>query len=191
MAIQKRNDELVNLLSADFLRKQYPLTATDGRFGGMIEMTIELENSTTITIIDADLFDPVDILHYDIDVAADSGISKSTFGTLAQNESINLFDVSGETVQLRMTADGDVELQRTAGTLSYAIVLRLRWMFDVYTITSKYFKIIADQLVGFHTTRLSVPTGESHTIDSGYQLLVHGHFTIDGTLVDNGELVIL
>jgi hypothetical protein len=69
--------------------------------------------------------------------------------------------------------------------------LHLHWLNDVYSVTSKYFKIIADKLVGFHVTKLSVPTGESHTIDSGHQLLVYGEYTINGTLVDDGDLVIL
>lgn len=190
MAIQKRNDELVDLLSSDFQRTTYPVAVTS-RFGSSIDMLVELENSTTVTILDTDFFDPVHLLHYDVDVAADSSISRSTFGTLAQNEGVNLFDVGGETVQLRVTAGGKIELQRTAGTIWYSVVLHLHWLNDINSTTSKYFKIIADKLVGFHVTKLSVPTGESHTIDSGHQLLVYGEYTINGTLVDDGDLVIL
>lgn len=184
MAVQKRNDELVDILSADFLRKRYPLTATD-RFGGMIEMTVEMDNSTTITIIDTNIFDPVDLLHYSTDVAADSGDSRSIMGMLAQGESINLFDVSGETVQLRLTSGGAVELQRTAGTLTYAIVLRLRWLFDTYSVATHGF------ILDWHPQRVSVETATTRRISSGFQLLIHGAYTINGALIDDGDLVIL
>lgn len=190
MAIQKRNDELVDILSSDFLRKRLPL-AVITQYGGMINMTLELLDGTTVVIVDLNLFDAVGLLHYSADVSAPTGDSRSVAGMIGQNESINLFDVSGDTVQLRVTVSGQVELQRTAGTETYNIALRLHWITEINSITSKYFTFIADKLIGFHVTKLTVDAAESHTIDSGHQLLVHGAYTINGSLVNNGQLVIL
>ena len=47
------------------------------------------------------------------------------------------------------------------------------------------------RIIGFHATKVSIPTTETQTISSGYQLLIHGSYTISGTLVDDGDLVIL
>lgn len=191
MALQVRNAELVNLLSADFQRNKYPLVAT-GDFSGMYDSEIQLFDGTTITLLDSSEIEPIDLLRYDADVSANTATARSTSGVLLHGESVNIFDVSGDTVQLRLTAGGSVEVQRTAGSISYYIIqLRLRWILDTNSITSKYFTFIADKLVGFHTTKLTVDAGESHTIESGHQLLVHGSYTVNGALVNNGDLVIL
>lgn len=186
MAVQKRNDELVDILSADFVRKRYPV-AIAGEGGGALDVHLDIEDGTTITVVDGTLFGEPDLLRYDADVIADSADSRSAWGMLAQGESINLFDVSGETVQLRLTSSGNVELQRTAGANVYGVVLRLRWIIDSFGGDAFTHNLLID----WHPHRTSVETSTTRMILSGFQLLIHGAYTINGALDVQGDLVIL
>lgn len=177
MAVQRRNSELVDLLTPDFIRRKFPITVADG-FIGALDAQFELEDGTTVTVTDSDLLGLVDLVRYDADVTADTAASRSTTGALIRGESVNIFDISGDTVQLRLTAGGEVELQRTAvsAVTYYALTLRLHWIRDVNSVTSSRLTLIED--------RLQAKDGDGLTmVDDGGNL---GMFIEDGGLVGVG-----
>lgn len=144
MAIQQRNSEMVELLSADFLNKKMPYSII-GNFGGIGALELNNVADTTITILDSTVLGTVDILHFTSDVISSDNNSVSLSGILAISESVNLYNDGSSILQLRLTSGGSVEIQRTAGTDEFDVKLSISWVVG-HTLLSNVLTLIADRL---------------------------------------------
>lgn len=126
MAIQKRNDELINLLEADFLRSKMPLVAHNG-IGGFWDNALTIASGTTITVFSGTSpYRVTELLGYSVVTAGDSRAANT--GAVILNDSAELFNDGDTILVLRVTAAGGVELQRTAGAQTLKVKLRLDWI---------------------------------------------------------------
>lgn len=165
MAVQQRNSEMVELLSADFLNKKMPYSLI-GSFGGIGALELNNVVGTTITILDGSVLGTIDVLNYAADVISSDNTSVSISGILVVSESVNLYNDGSSVLQLRLTAGGSVEIQRTAGTDEFDVQLRISWIVG-YTLLSNTLTLIADKIQArlatglFAESPLSVKAGSS------------------------------
>lgn len=89
--------------------------------------TINVTSGTAITVIANGAGDVGDILFYDVICDPSSGITGAGGGTMTPGTNQDLFNDGGNICQLQCNADGSVTVQRTAGTLTYVVSLRLFW----------------------------------------------------------------
>lgn len=89
--------------------------------------TINVTSGTAITVIANGAGDVGDILFYDFICDPSSGTTGSGGGTMTPGTNQDLFNDGGNICQLQCNADGSVTVQRTAGTLTYVVSLRLFW----------------------------------------------------------------
>lgn len=128
MAVQIRNDELIDILSADFLRCQMPLAVYDA-FGGFMEINLTGVNDTTITVISAtSLFVVTAILRAQAVCMTSGGATGTSDGSAAPGSSLELYNDGDTIIELRVAAGGAVEVQRIGGEATVNVRLRMDWI---------------------------------------------------------------
>src|SRR5262245_10551798 len=126
MAVQRRNDELVNLLEADFQRTKMPIVVHNG-IGGFWDHALTFSDSTALTIFGATRpYRVTEILCYTVVAAGDTRASST--GAVVLDDSAELFNDGDTILVLSVDADGAVTLQRTTGSQTLRVKLRLDWV---------------------------------------------------------------
>lgn len=128
MALQQRNSEMVQLLSADFLTNRYPLTLY-GAFGGFARVEVSLPNTTAVTLIsDSETYDVKVLLRYEALVAIDGGGYAYISGELLPTATTAVLytDVDGS-ITLACSADGVVTIY-ASGTVTGRVQIELNWI---------------------------------------------------------------
>lgn len=128
MAVQIRNDELIDILSADFLRCRLPLAVYD-TFGGFMEINLAAVDDTTITLLGAsNPFAVTAILRTQAVCATSGGATGVSDGNTTPSGSLELYNDGDTIIELRVTAAGAVEVQRIGGAATVNLKLRLDWI---------------------------------------------------------------
>lgn len=128
MALQQRNSEMVQLLSADFLPNRYPLTLY-GTFGGFARVEVSLPNTTAVTLIsDSETYDVKVLLHYEALVAIDGGGYAYMTGEMTPTATTAVLytDVDGS-ITLACSADGVATIY-ASGTVTGRVQIELNWI---------------------------------------------------------------
>lgn len=129
MAVQERNGEMVQLLSADFLRNKLPLYLHDGVLAGQADIAVNDQGATATTIIpDQATIDVKQLLRFEAIVKPSTGSADTVEGSVAVSGSVSLYSSGVNILTLAVAASGAVTLQRTGGALTYDVRLRLEWI---------------------------------------------------------------
>jgi hypothetical protein len=128
MSIQKRNDEQVNLLEADFVRRKLPIFVY-GNAGGFAEFELQgITNPQSVLIPDG-VYDVKSLLTYRAITKDEvSGTTQANAGSVAPGANADVFSSGGSVCNLRVTAAGIVEILRTGGSNTFTCRLRLDWI---------------------------------------------------------------
>lgn len=127
MAIQIRNDAMLDLLSSQFVTKTLPLMVY-GDFSGYGEIPIAAIDTTTRIILSDDIYDVKAVLRYTAIVLESTGGVNTTTGQLVPGGTVNVYSSGGQTCVLRVNIDGSVDIRRTAGTSTFDVHLTLNWI---------------------------------------------------------------
>lgn len=127
MAVNKRNDELVDMLTADFLRNKMPIVCY-GTVGGFWDGDLSISSDTTITLLGGGTDYSVvrGIRFWSITYGA-AGFTV-TDNTVVPSALTELHNDGTNVVEIRVTAAGAIEVQRTAGTATIAVKMRIEWL---------------------------------------------------------------
>lgn len=130
MAVGPRNSELVEMLSADFIEKRFPIMVYGTAGGwGMREAIVGADSVELLPNDDA--FDVKKVLYYDSLVASSAGGAAGVehrSGLLKPGEVADLFYDGQNNCQLRVQANGLVDLYRGAGTATFTVILEMKWI---------------------------------------------------------------
>ena len=125
MATQIRNNEMVDVLSADFLRNTMPLVIHNG-VGGFYEHAFMLGGTALTLVSSSSPYVVTEVLYY-VAVVAGNTVAATT-GTIEPDSSAEIFSDADAVIELRVTAAGAIEIERTAGTVTLNVKLRLDWI---------------------------------------------------------------
>lgn len=137
VAVNQRNSELVGMLSADFVRNRLPVAIVGRRVTAIMDTEIDFGGDVVTIVVgepvgSATIQQPT-LLSYRAIVSNDnSQEGYVSTGVLLPGESANIFDVGGDTVEIRLTSpDQAVEVERTGGGASYRGLLRMEWLHNI------------------------------------------------------------
>lgn len=131
MAVQVRNSEMIDLLSADFLRNKIPAAIYGSAAGFTVVECADLGSTQQELIPNDDSFDVKRVLWFTALVASSAG---GEFGEdtktsiLRPGQSTDIFYDGQNACQLRVEDDGSVVAYRSAGTATFDVVLMLLWI---------------------------------------------------------------
>lgn len=126
------NSPAIYILESGFIgfgvaSPQGRIHAHDGTAGFLFVSKTAI-NGTAQTIIPNGTGDVTLHLRYDIGLTDSAGTTTGSSGTLAgPSTSVTLSTSGGNTVDLRVNADGSVDIRRTAGSLTFTATLTLHW----------------------------------------------------------------
>lgn len=128
MAIQERNDELVDILSADFVRNKLP-SFVYGQIGGRADYSLDNVAGTAISLIpDAAAYDVKQFLYYRAVVVTSSAVRFTVEGNVGTNATSDLYNSGSDILRLTVASSGAVSIARAGGTLTYDLQLHLEWI---------------------------------------------------------------
>ena len=127
MAVQKRNDEMINLLEADFLRKRFPLVIY-GSFSGWGIWEIQFSTDDIVYILPAGDYAPTACLQFRcLSTTTDADFYANTDVLLLDDDGL-LYENGEVTVAIRVLADGSIEAERTLGAETINVRLHMDWI---------------------------------------------------------------
>lgn len=131
MAVQVRNSEMIDLLSADFSRNKIPQTIYGSEAGFAIVECVDLGSTSQELIPNDDSFDVKRVLWFTALVASSAG---GEFGEdykssiLRPGQAIDIFYDGQNACQLRVDDNGSVIAYRSAGTATFNVILQMMWI---------------------------------------------------------------
>lgn len=130
MATQINNNDLINLLDIQFVRKRLPITVYDPvNLAGFGEYAYSSVGTTAIVIIPDGSYDVRELVRYTAVVSemTDTGVNSAT-GQLAPGATAAIYTDGVDTCTLRCNADGSLDVRSTAGAQAFRVKLRLDWL---------------------------------------------------------------
>lgn len=127
MAIQERNQEMVELLSADFVRNQAPGSIVADVGGWRIVARANI-GATAVVLLPDGANDALYRVRASFVIRLSSGAASSGAVDVANSGNANVYDSGGETYNLRVNADGSVDVRRTAGSTTARIIVEMIWL---------------------------------------------------------------
>lgn len=128
MAVQKRNDELADLLGADFVRSRMPFVAHNG-VGGFWDGAFNVADNTAITLLgSSNPYRVTGWLRYSVVAVPNVGVGIYNASEAGLGDTVELFNDGDTVVELTVNVAGAVDVQRTAGTETVKLKLRLDWI---------------------------------------------------------------
>lgn len=128
MAIQERNQELVNLLSADFLRNKLPF-AVAGTVGHYAELEFSgIDSTTPQLLVPNGPGDVTALIYFTIIVKEAGGGSAAAQGAIPGTVLTieNIYNIGGNSLLLYSLGDGSIAVVPVVGT--YDLSISLRWI---------------------------------------------------------------
>ena len=126
MAVQKRNDEMIGLLEADFLRKKFPLVIY-GDFSGWGIWELRFDTDDIAYIVPAGDFGVTTCLRFRSFATTTDADFYTNDDILVLDDDGLLYDNGEVSVAIRVLADGSIEAQRTLGTEEILVRLQVDW----------------------------------------------------------------
>lgn len=121
MAVQKRNQDLVRLLSVDFVERAELLE-------GLRRLSLTAVDGTAVPVCSVGEVGAVLTGLYAV-VSSGGGASGGFISATVPTGTFDLYDSGGgEVCTLTVNADGSAEVARSAGTLTYDVNLLLFWI---------------------------------------------------------------
>lgn len=127
MAIQERNQEMVELLSADFVRNQAPGSILADVGGWRVVSRADI-GATAVVLLPDGANNVLYRLRANYVLRLSSGAVGGGAADVNNNANANIYDSGGETYNLRVNADGSVDIRRTAGSTTARMIAELIWL---------------------------------------------------------------